>query len=357
MKPLNEIIRSDILAAQAYAVAHTPEGCLKLDAMESPYEFPAESKKALAHILADAPLRLYPNVADDDFTARLKAARALGGNVDIALGNGSDELIQFITLLAAKPGAKVMGIEPTFVMYRRNAALFGMEYLGIDTLPDFALDTAACLKALEEHAPEILFIAYPNNPTGTRYNRADVEKLIAAAPGLVVVDEAYGAFSADSFLPQAGTRDNLLVLQTFSKIGFAGCRMGYVCGSEKVIAQLRKILPPYNMNQLSLAALKFALTQEKWINDNVARLKGEREILFAALEDMEKVQVFPSEGNFLTVRVPDAAECFQAFLAENILIKNLHGVHPLLHNCVRITIGTPADNARVLAVFAGLYAA
>ncbi|MDO5687262.1 MAG: histidinol-phosphate transaminase [Neisseria sp.] len=356
MNTLTDIIRPDIQAMQAYPVAALPQGCLKLDAMESPYDFPPAMQQELGARLVQAPIRLYPNIATDDFIPQLKTTFAIPDAAHVVLGNGSDELIQLLTMLVAQPNATIMGIEPTFVMYRHNAALYGMPYVSVDANADLSLNLERTLQAIAEHQPALLFLAYPNNPTGTRYPREAVEQIIAAAPGLVVIDEAYGAFSADSFLPQAGSQDKLLVLRTFSKIGFAGLRLGYLSGSLNVIEHLRKIVPPYNMNQLTLTAAKYALQHNDWVQENVTRLKMEREILFAALEDIEAIKVFPSEANFLTVRVPDAAACFEAFLQHKMLIKKLHGMHPLLAQCVRITIGRPEDNVRIAGVLRQLYA-
>ena len=355
MNSLEQIIRPDILKMSAYHVANLPNNCVKLDAMESPYELPDELKQELAQNLSNAPIRLYPNIATDSVIPQLKQVFAIPKNAEVALGNGSDELIQFITLLVASPNAKVMAIEPTFVMYRRNAELFGAKYIGVNTCEDFSLDIDYVIEQIKQHQPQLIFIAYPNNPTGIRYEKSDIEKIINTATGLVVIDEAYGSFSSDSWISQAGQIENLLVLRTFSKIGFAGLRVGYVSGCLKIIEQLRKILPPYNMNQLGLAAVKFALQHKEWIDNNINKLKMEREILFAALEDIENIKVFASEANFLTVRVPNAQVCFDTLLESGFLIKNLHNAHPMLANCVRITIGKPEDNAAILKIFRKLY--
>ena len=355
MKPLSQLIRPDILRSSAYHVANVPQNCVKLDAMESPYDFPPDMQSELGNRLMNAPIRLYPNIAADDFIPKLKAAFHIPDTASVAVGNGSDELIQFITLLLAKPNAKVLAIEPTFVMYRRNAELFGMQYVSVACNDDLTLDLQRVLDTISEHQPDLIFIAYPNNPTGTRYPRDAVQQIIQAACGIVVIDEAYGAFSSDSFLSKAGEIDNLLVLRTFSKIGFAGLRIGYVSGCLKVINELNKILPPYNMNQLGLTAAKFALENLDWINNNINILKMEREIAFAKLEDIKGIKVYPSEANFLTIRTPNSEECFDLLLQNGFLIKNLSAAHPLLKNCVRITIGKPEDNAKWLSVLQKAY--
>ena len=355
MKPLTDLIRTDILRSSAYHIADVPHDCVKLDAMESPYDFPPDMQNALGERLKSAPIRLYPNIAADDFIPKLKATFNIPNTAAVAVGNGSDELIQFITMLVARENAKVLAIEPTFVMYRRNAELFGMQYIGVACNEDLTLNLEAVLTTINDEKPDLIFIAYPNNPTGTRYERNAVEKIIQAATGIVVIDEAYGAFSSDSFLQEAGQIDNLLVLRTFSKIGFAGLRLGYVSGSLNIINELNKILPPYNMNQLCLAAAKFALENLAWINNNINTLKMEREIAFAKLEDIKGVKVYPSEANFLTIRTPNADECFNLLLKNGFLIKNLTNAHPLLKNCVRITIGKPEDNAKWLSVLEKAY--
>ena len=355
MKPLSQLIRPDILRSSAYHVASVPQNCVKLDAMESPYDFPPDMQSELGNRLMNAPIRLYPNIAADDFIPKLKAAFHIPDTASVAVGNGSDELIQFITLLLAKPNAKVLAIEPTFVMYRRNAELFGMQYISVACNDDLTLDLQRVLDAISEHQPDLIFIAYPNNPTGTRYPRDAVAQIIQAACGIVVIDEAYGAFSSDSFLSSAGKIDNLLVLRTFSKIGFAGLRIGYVSGSPNIINELNKILPPYNMNQLGLTAAKFALENLDWINHNINILKMEREIAFSKLEDIKGIKVYQSEANFLTIRTPNSEECFNLLLQNGFLIKNLSAAHPLLKNCVRITIGKPEDNAQWLAILQKAY--
>lgn len=355
---LFHLIRPEIRVMNAYRVADLPEGFIKLDAMESPYHPFADNKQLLdewAALLAQAPIHLYPNPATSGLQAALRRAFGIPKAAEITLGNGSDELIQLIAMLLAKPGATMLALEPSFVMYRHNAALFGMNYVGVPLNEDFTLNLNALLRAVETHNPALVFIAYPNNPTGTGFKRADIEAVIRAAKGFVVIDEAYGAFSSDSFLPQAGSIENLIVMRTISKIGFAGLRVGYACGSPAVMGELAKVVPPYNMNQLCLASAKFALHHADKIMQTTALLKAERERVFNALSAIGPVKAFPSEANFITVRVPDADELYETLKHHNILVKKLHGSHPLLAQCLRLTIGSPAQNDAVLNVIGGLY--
>ena len=359
MKTASNFIRDDIKAMSAYRIADLPEGLIKLDAMESPYHpfarFPELSNEWL-RLIAQAPIQLYPNPAASGLQETLRKAFDIPEAAAIALGNGSDELIQFLTLLVAQSGATMLAVEPSFVMYRHNAELYGMNYVGVPLNEDFTLDLPAVLSAIEKHQPALIFIAYPNNPTGVCFRREEVETIIRAAQGIVVVDEAYGAFSRDSFLPQAGSVENLVVMRTISKIGFAGLRIGYAAGSPAVMDELAKILPPYNMNQLSLATAKFALQHHDAIQTTIDILKAERERVFNELSAIGRLKAFPSEANFITVRVPDADALFNTLKENRILIKKLHGTHPLLAQCVRITIGSPGQNDAVLDIIRKLYA-
>ena len=359
MKTASNFIRDDIKAMSAYRIADLPEGFIKLDAMESPYHpfarFPELSNEWL-RLIAQAPIQLYPNPAASGLQDTLRKAFDIPEAAAIALGNGSDELIQFLTLLVAQSGATMLAVEPSFVMYRHNAELYGMNYVGVPLNEDFTLDLPAVLSAIKKHQPALIFIAYPNNPTGVCFRREEVEAIIRATQGIVVVDEAYGAFSCDSFLPQAGSIENLVVMRTISKIGFAGLRIGYAAGSPTVMGELAKILPPYNMNQLSLATAKFALQHHDVIQTTIDILKAERERVFNELSAIGRLKAFPSEANFITVRVPDADALFNTLKENRILIKKLHGTHPLLAQCVRITVGSPEQNDAVLDIIRKLYA-
>ncbi|WP_118816351.1 histidinol-phosphate transaminase [Neisseria lactamica] len=358
MKSVRHLIRDDIRAMSAYQIADIPSGFIKLDAMESP-SHPFEGHRVLMQELqaqlASAPIHLYPDPAKSGLQEALRAEFDIPDCAALALGNGSDELIQFVTMLTAKPGAAMLAAEPSFVMYRHNAALYGMDYVGVPLNGDFTLNLPAFLEAVKTRRPALTFIAYPNNPTGVCFARGEVEAVISSSDGIVVVDEAYGAFNGDSFLGQAGRIPNLIVLRTLSKIGFAGLRIGYAAGCPEVIGELQKILPPYNMNQLSLNTAKFALRHYGIISANIGSLKNERERMMAELGGIPQIKAFPSQANFITIRVPDADLLFDTLKQNRILVKKLHGVHPLLEHCLRITVGSPAQNDAVLDVIRRLY--
>jgi histidinol-phosphate aminotransferase len=250
----------------------------------------------------------------------------------------------------------VLALEPSFVMYRINAQLSRMRYVGVPLNDDFSLNLDATLAAIAAHQPAVVFVSYPNNPTGPRFARQQVAAILDAAPGLVVVDEAYQAFAADTFMDLAGQHPQLIVMRTLSKIGLAGLRLGYAAGAPDVIAQLDKVRPPYNVNVLTQAAAKFALRHLDVFDAQAAELRAERSRLADALSAHPQCTVFPSEANFVTVRVPDAPALFAALKAAGILVKNLHGYHPLLQHCLRLTVGSPDENTAVLAAIDSFFA-
>lgn len=350
---LRELVRPEILDIRAYPVAEAA-GLIKLDAMENPYRLPVELAQELGARLADAALNRYPDPSGGGLKERLRAIFAVPDAAELMLGNGSDEIITLIAQALARPGARMLAAEPSFVMYRMNALFSGLDYTGVPLKPDFSLDLPVMLEAIRTHQPAVVFLAYPNNPTGNRYPRAEVEAILGAAPGLVVVDEAYHAFADDSLMDLAGKVDNLLVMRTLSKLGLAGIRLGFAAGTPAWIAELDKLRPPYNVNVLTQVAALFALEHHQVFDGQTARLRAERARLSTALAGFAGFTVFPSEANFLTVRVPDAPALFAGLKHAGILIKNLHGSHALLEHCLRFTVGSEQENDALLAALASL---
>ncbi|WP_043636865.1 histidinol-phosphate transaminase [Chromobacterium haemolyticum] len=354
-KSVRQLVRDEIAAISAYPVA-SADGYIKLDAMENPWPLPAELRQELARVLADVAVNRYPDPSGGTLKAQLKQAFAIPEPADVLLGNGSDELITLVAQALARPGAKLLALEPSFVMYKMNALFSGLDYVGVPLRSDFSLDLPATLAAIAEHQPAVVFVSYPNNPTGPRFARAEVEAICEAAPGLVVVDEAYQAFASDSFMNLAGLRDNLIVMRTLSKLGLAGIRLGYAAGPAAWIRELDKVRPPYNINVLTQAAARFSLRHIEVFNRQAAELCEERGRLAAGLARYAAVEAFPSEANFITIRVPDAPALYQHFKASGILIKQLHGSHPLLERCLRLTVGTPQENDAMLAALDAYFA-
>ena len=342
------LIRPEVRAISAYAVP-SAEGLIKLDAMENPHRLPAALAAALGEHLAQVAINRYPPAEPAVFKAKLARAIGLPEGQALLLGNGSDELIHLLIQACAVPGAVVMAPAPGFVMYEMSARFDGCRFVGVPLRADFSLDCDALLAALAEHRPAVLFLAWPNNPTGNLFERAAVEAVLAAAPGLVVIDEAYLPFARDTWLPRLGSDARLLVLRTFSKLGLAGIRLGYLCGDVALLQEVDKLRPPYNVNLLTLAAADFLLDHLEVLEAQAAAIRAERGRVSARLAALTGVEVFPSAANFLLFRVAAPDAVFAELKARGILIKNVARAHPLLAGCLRVTIGTPEENEAFLA--------
>ena len=347
------VVRPEILALTKYAVAKAG-GLIKLDAMESPFPLPEPVRAKVAAAVAAVPVNRYPDGAADAVKAALRDAFDLPATAGLILGNGSDELIALITMALARPGATMIAPEPSFEMYRMNAIFSGMRYVGVPLRPDFSLDAEAMEAAVTHARPALVYLAYPNNPTGNLFDTSAMERILRAAPGLVVVDEAYHAFAGASFLPRLREFPNLLVLRTVSKIGMAGLRLGYAVAAPEWIAEFDKVRQPYNLNALTQAVAPVLLAEQAMLATWATQLISERARLEAAIARLPGVVVFPTRTNFVLARVPDAPRWFDALRTAGILVKNRHGVHPLLEHCLRITVGTPAENDALLAALASL---
>jgi len=347
------VVRPEIRALAAYAVADAG-GMIKLDAMENPFTLPEAIRTKIAAIVKDVPINRYPDGGGRAIKAALRATLSLPDSVGVVLGNGSDELIQIITSAVAKPGATMLAPDPSFVMYRANALYAGIRFVGVPLRRDFALDADAMRAAIERERPALIFIAYPNNPTGNLFPPEEVEDILRRAPGLVVVDEAYYAFADASFLPRVGEFPNLLVLRTVSKIGMAGLRLGYAVAAPEWTTELDKVRAPYNLNALTQAIAPLLLAERELLAGQAATLRAERARLHAALAALRGVEAFRTQTNFLLARVPDAPRWFAGLRQAGILVKNLHGWHPLTEHCLRITVGTPAENDALVAALKSL---
>ena len=224
-----------------------------------------------------------------------------------------------------------------------------MRYVGVPLNSDFTLDEAALMAAIERERPALTWIAYPNNPTGNLFPREAILRIVAASPGLVAVDEAYYAFSGGaSLLPEVGRHPNLIVVRTVSKLGLAGLRLGLAIGAREWIHELEKLRMPYNVGSLNAAAGEFLLGERALLERQTAEIVAERARLERALDALPRVERFPSAANFVLARVADAPRAFEALRQRGILVRILHGSHPLLAHCLRLTVGTPDENTRML---------
>ncbi|MEO8280231.1 MAG: histidinol-phosphate transaminase [Ideonella sp.] len=352
---MSRYLRADVQGMHAYAVQPSV-GMVKVDTMENPFGLPADLRRQLGERLGEVALNRYPAERGDVLRAELaRHARMPEGN-DIMLGNGSDELISLLTLACAGQiggGAAhpILAPVPGFVMYEMSARLQGLPFVGVPLSADFELDGAAMLAAIARHQPALVYLAYPNNPTANLWDDSVIDAIIDAAPGLVVIDEAYQPFAARDSRDRLIRHDHVLLMRTMSKFGLAGVRIGYLIGRTPLIAQLDKLRPPFNISVLNCEAALFALEHADEYARQAQLIRAERGRLAAALGEHAGIRVFASEANMLLVRVPDAARMFNAMKARQVLVKNVSPMHPLLADCLRITVGTPEENRLILAAF------
>ncbi len=341
----DKLIRPEILALKAYHVADA-DGMVKLDAMENPYPLPAQMRRELAEHLSRVDLNRYPDPTGRRLRALLARKMHVPAGMEILLGNGSDDLIQIVTFACARPRAAMLFPAPTFVMYGMNATLSGMRALRYALRADYTLDRDAFVARVKMDQPALIFIAYPNNPTGVLYPEEDVAAVLRAAEGLVVLDEAYHAFAQKSFMPRLAEFPNLVVMRTVSKLGLAGIRLGYLAGRPEWINEFNKARQAYNVNALTQAAAEFVLERLEVLEQQAGKIRAERAVLGKALAALPGAQVFPSQANFFLVRVPDADRTFDALRRQGVLVRNFNS--PGLENCLRITVGTPDENRILL---------
>jgi len=366
----SRLVRPDILRMSSY---HVPDsaGLLKLDAMENPFGLPEGLREALGRRLAAVAINRYPAPVYAGLKAAIRRCFDVPESAGLVLGNGSDELISMLISLLNQPGASVLAPQPSFVMYSMSAQFARMPFVGVDLGDSFELDREAMLAAIDRHQPALIFIAYPNNPTGNSFSPDTVEAILRRAPGLVVLDEAYEPFASDSWMPRLAEFPNLAVMRTMSKLGLAGARLGYLAAAPAWTEQLEKVRPPYNVSVLNEATVEFALEHAGVFAEQAGSIRTERENLLLALRELigkGLERVFPSQANFVLVRVtersaersedpiPDAAssaESAGAFVARRmresgVLIKDVGKMHRMLHNCLRLTVGTRQENRTML---------
>jgi len=345
---LKKLIRQDVQSMHAYAIQDSA-GMVKLDAMENPHRLPPALQAELGQRLGALALNRYPDGRVNDLRAALASYAQMPEGFDIMLGNGSDELISLLAMACDVPGASILAPLPGFVMYAMSAQLQGLKFIGVPLTADFELDEAAMLAAIAEHQPSIIYIAYPNNPTANLWDDAVIEKIIAAAPGLVVIDEAYQPFSSKSYIDRIGQHSHVLLMRTLSKFGLAGVRIGYMMGPKALIAEIDKVRPPYNISVLNYECALFALEHAEVFAAQAQDIRAQRAILFEALQVITGLKTWKSDANMILVRVPDAQKTFEGMRARKVLVKNVSKMHPLLANCLRLTVGTADENVQMLA--------
>lgn len=347
---VNQWVRPEISGLQAY---HAPpaEGMIKLDAMESPYQLPVDLKRKWLDHLASCSINRYPDPGSRELKQHIRKVMQVPSGSDIILGNGSDELIQMVAMMLGGRGRKLAAPSPSFSMYQMISIVTSTEFVALPLDQNFAADQEQFVSIIEAEKPACIFIAYPNNPTGNSFPGELIEQLIAAAPGVVVVDEAYHSYSGKSFLCRQSEFPNLLVMRTLSKSGLAGLRLGMMMGDPAWLSQLEKIRLPYNINCLTQAGASFCLQYFDVFTDQANELIAQRGKLLTSLSGIDRLIAFPSDANFILVRLDrdlDAAKVHASMKRQGVLVKNLHQPDGSLHNCLRLTVSIEEENTLML---------
>ncbi len=339
---IRALIREEVLAQEAYPVEDVR--CrIRLDANENPLAIPAPLREKFAALLAAVPLNRYPEAGSVALTARF--APYFGVGVDqVLLGNGSDELIQVLCTALARPGAAVLIPVPTFAMYRITSRNAGFRVVPVPLDSSFDLDPEAMRAAVAKERPALIFLAWPNNPTGNCFTAARIEALLEESPGIVVVDEAYFHFSGKTFLPRIGLYENLVILRSLSKVGLAAMRIGFLAGPPALVRELQKVRLPYNLNALSQAAAGFYLDEEEAFLEQAREILRWRGDLFAALDSIPCIHPRPTDANFIFFGCDFSADrIYRQLMERGILVRHLP-VPGMAGGALRVTVGNPEEN-------------
>jgi histidinol-phosphate aminotransferase len=348
--PLAARVPEAVRATTAYHVPVPPRVIAKLDANELPYALPPALRAELGRVLAEVAIERYPDPAARRLRAVLAGQLGVAG-AQLVFGNGSDELISLVcSAFAAPRGARPAAIlypVPTFVYYKFAAIMRGLEPIEVPLTELFELDEAAMIRAIDEHRPSVVFLALPNNPTGTLWRMGFAAELAARYRDIAIVsDEAYLAYSGATSLPVLAAHPNLIVMRTLSKLGMAGLRVGFTISSPALAGVLEKLRPPYNVSALDQRAAEFLLEHAAdWCTARAAEVVAERARLAAALAG-RGLEVFASEANLLLVRTTGATALWQRLADAGITVRLFDAGR--LAGCLRITVGTPAETDALL---------
>jgi histidinol-phosphate aminotransferase len=356
-------IRRDVQSMHAYAIQDSA-GMVKLDAMENPYTLSPALQAKLGERLGKLAINRYPGTRVEDLKTALRSYAHVPADYGLMLGNGSDELISLLAMAFDTPapagsgqlsGGKILAPLPGFVMYAMSAQSQGLQFIGVPLTADFELDEVAMLAAIDKEKPAITYIAYPNNPTANLWDESAIQKIIAAAAaygGTVVMDEAYQPFSSKSWITHIHAAPeqnaNVLLMRTLSKFGLAGVRLGYMMGPAAIINEVDKLRPPYNISVLNCECALFALENKAVFAAQAFEICSQRAMLLEAIAKIPGARPVKSDANMFLVRVADAAKTFNGLKQRGLLIKNVSNMHSLLENTLRISVGTPHENQRLL---------
>ena len=348
---LESRVRGEIRALSAYSVPRY-ETRIKLDGNESPFSLPREVCEKVLDKLRGIDVNRYPDPEAAELRSLISGINGFppGG---ILLGNGSDELIGMLITAFSGGTGRVLYPTPTFSMYGISGRALGREVLEAELDHNFDLDLDRITALIAKKDPDLIFLASPNNPTGNAYSADRIREIIGLSKGVVVVDEAYSDFSGYTFLPLIKKHENLIILRTLSKVGFAGLRLGILYGREGLVHEINKVRYPYNINSLTQGAAEVILRNHEFVSENIQLIVRERDRVYKALSGMTGVEAYPSDANFILFKVGDADSVFKALIDRDVLIRNFNKPGRL-GNCMRVTIGTPYENDSFLNALAGI---
>ena len=338
-----DFFRNDISDLSEYKIFDS-KNMVKLDAMENPYDLNIKFEiKGLSSGIVS--LNRYPDADCQSLKNKLHNKYRLDNKYDLIIGNGSDELIQLICLAFLKKENVVLCPAPSFSMYKKISQVLDLRFEEVSLREDFSLDLELMLKKIEEFDPAIIFLAFPNNPTGNLWDKNDIDLIIKKANGVVVIDEAYGSFSGESFIGKMDNYDNLLIMKTVSKIGLAGIRVGYLIGEDYIIKNINKLRLPFNINTLSQKISEFSIESSNYLENQTNDIIKLREVLISKMEGIDKIKVYKSKTNFILFKVLSgtADDIFKSLISKKILIKNMTNT-PGLKNYLRVTVGSEKEN-------------
>ena len=357
MRESLETIKSAVRDLRAYSLS-PHRTTIKLNQNENPWDAPLKIKEETLSRLALRPWSRYPDFVPASLHERL-AQFASWTPDGIIAGNGSNELIQAALMVTIGETRRVLICEPTFALYRQVTTVLGGQVQSVPLRADLQFDVPALLRGIEETQPQVTIICSPNNPTGCTISDADLRAILDAAPGLVVIDEAYHEFAGHSAVPLLHDYDNLVVLRTFSKaMALASLRLGYLLAAPELVTEIRKAVLPYNLNAFSQAAAEVALEMyESELRPLVKMILAERDRLFMEIQKIDGLEPVPSQANFMVVRSAlPPQEVFTELVRRDILIRDVSR-YPMLHDYFRFSVGTPAENDLLLNAVREIFSA
>lgn len=346
-------VRPGVRQLVPYETKHMPE-CIKLDANENPFPWPAGMREALfSEKLA---FNRYPDGMGQDLKTRIAKYTATSPE-GILIGNGSDELIQLILLTFGGLGKSLIIHPPTFGMYQISARLTDTAVVQVPLLNGLDLDTEQMLKEAQAPEAHIIIVCNPNNPTGSLFPREEILRLVRESGKIVVVDEAYAEFSGETLIPELENYPNLVIMRTFSKaFGMAGLRLGYLLGQPKIISLIDKVRPPFNVNLFSQKAGILALDYLNEYQGQIQQIKVETQKLQDALTLVPNVTVYPTRTNFILLKPDNPDQWASELLKRGFLVRNM-GMLPSFGKCLRISAGLPEENERFIRAVGEISAA